>query len=169
MGRQACSARRRTKIDDATRMRWDGGGEDSDGTVRQATVDHDLHLTAKSSGTYFGLAGTEAGKRSDRQTSDGEGRRSRYPDARTGALRNQFATGRNNYVGESINPAHLVCILRSNMRFTLPSSLSKAPNRRLCGSFFSLELTARRTKRPSSGRKWPKRWISVAPERMEVR
>lgn len=34
--------------------------------------------------------------------------------------------------------AHLVCILRRSIRFTLPSSLSRAPNRRFSGSFLSL-------------------------------
>lgn len=37
--------------------------------------------------------------------------------------------------------AHLVCILRRSIRFTLPSSLSRAPNRRFSGSFLSLRRT----------------------------
>ena len=51
--------------------------------------------------------------------------------------RNSFHTGMGKQ-NKKLRTIYLVCILRSSIRFTLPSSVSSAPKRRFRGSFCSL-------------------------------
>lgn len=57
----------------------------------------------------------------------------------THAERHRVTNRTTQYARNTATHTHLVCILRSSIRFTLPSSLSRAPNRRLSGSFLSLK------------------------------